>query len=145
MGVGPATAVGGKLAIHQARVDGRQPLVANAQLFRHIGAVVHQNDVDLLDQAGQDLLCLRLGQIEGQAALAPVVGHEGAAFGLWMIRGREALREAPRLAPGRLDLDDVGAHFGQDPPGQRPGDDLGKVGHPHAFKGTRHCRYLRGD
>ena len=53
------------------------------------------------------------------AALAAVEGDVAAA-----LAQAERLEAAPRLADGRLDLDDVGAHVGQQHAAERAGDDL---------------------
>ena len=76
---------------------------------------------------------LGLGQIQGQTPFSPVIDHEPPAFG-----GRKPLIEAPRLPPRRLNLDNVGPHFRQQPTCQRAGDNLSKVGDLYAVQRSGH-------
>jgi hypothetical protein len=91
--VGPG---GGK---HQLRPDPVQDLPADAQSFQDALREILDHDVGLPDQLEEDLLALRLLQVQPDTFLARIEQQEGLAGGL-------ASRTPPnRLAFERLDLD----------------------------------------
>ena len=133
VGVRPLASERGVLAVDDARVQPGQGVVVHAQLGSHVGPVVDQGHVHLRDVAAQNVLRFGGGEVQGEAALTPVVGQEGTA-----LRGGEGLRVTPGVAPRRFNLDDLGPHVGQQHTGQRTGDNLGKLDYLYALKRAGH-------
>src|SRR5262249_41130994 len=89
----------------------------------------------------KDLLPRRWLEVEGQAALVAVHGHEVGRF-----TAKEGRPAASVVAPsGLLQLDHVGAHVAQHHGAERPGQDAGEVENTDAGQGglsARHAAFL---
>src|SRR6267142_2480706 len=109
-GVRARLPVAGDRAVDQPRVERRQRLVVHAEARGDAGPVVLDEDVGGRHQLLQDGDALGALEVEYEAALVAVDGQEGRRD---TGRGLE-IHRAGRLAPGRLDLDDVGAHVGEE-------------------------------
>ena len=133
VGVGAVVTEGGTLAVDYGRVDGGQGFVVDAQAAGHVGAIVGQDDVGLLGEAADDGGGGGFGEVQGHGTLAPVVGDEGAALG-----GQDGLGVAPEVAPGGFDLDDAGAHVGQQHAGGGRGDHGGELDDVDAVQRAGH-------
>ena len=83
---------------------------------------VDDDHVDVRGHLVNDVNGLRVGEVQGQAALAAVQRH--VVLGLV---GHEPMRVSPGFALNGLHLDDVRAHVGQQHSSERPGDDLGEL------------------
>ena len=110
-----------------------ESLVVDAEASGDVGAVVGEDDVGLLGETTDDIGGFGFGEVEGHGALAAVVGHEGPAIG-----GQDGLGVAPEVAPGRLDLDDAGAHIGKEHTRRGGGDHGGKFDDVDAVQGAGH-------
>ena len=123
--VGPARAERGHGAIHEARVDLRQPGVAEAETIRDAGAHVLEEHVagahELLDHGD----AVGRLEIQGHGLLAAVPRVEAGQL-------------AERLAFERLDLDDGGTEVGEHHSGVGAGDVAGAVDHANALE-RRHA------
>src|SRR4030095_12329358 len=75
--LGPGTAEPGDGAVDEARVEGRQRLVAEAEAVHDAAAEVLPHHVGTDHEARDDLDRLRTAQVEGEAALVAVHGQEG--------------------------------------------------------------------
>src|SRR4029453_1469194 len=73
----PGTAEPGDGAVDEARVEGRQRLVAEAEAVHDAAAEVLPHHVGTDHEARADLDRLRTAQVEGEAALVAVHGQEG--------------------------------------------------------------------
>ena len=114
--------VGGILAIYEARVYRGQRFVVYAEVVRHVGTVVDDDDIGVRNQAIDDIAPFLPGEVQGQAALASVEAHERLA-----LAGFNGEGMPPRVAPGRFNLDDVGAHVGKQHAAERSGDDFSEL------------------
>ena len=119
-------------AVDEAGVHLRQLGIVKAQPLHHAGTVVLDQDVDgagqLLDRGD------RLGTLE--------VEHDGPFAGIELPEHRAgaiALHRtaAHQVALGRFDLDDVGAHVGEQPAAVGPGDRGREVEDPQAVERPR--------
>jgi hypothetical protein len=122
--VGAAAAESADAAVHQLRADARQHVPADTQALHHAGTEVLDQDVrgpHQVEQAGAVLVGL---EVEHDAALPPVEGHERRVESA-------GLPLAERVARRGLDLDDVGAHLGQQHRGAGTGDVGAEVQHAH--------------
>jgi hypothetical protein len=108
-------AVAGDRAGDDARVDRSQRLVVDAEAFADAVAVVVEDDIGDADEIEEGFAPLRVLEVDGEAALAPVVADEAQSVG------------AERVAVGRLDLDAIGAPVGEDAGGEGAGDEGAEV------------------
>jgi len=124
----------------RARIDLLQPLEAEAELVRHAGGVIGDDDVGPLQQRVEHVLRVLVAEIERHRALAAIMtGEEQAVAVLIDLRGIARV-----LAGRRLDLDDVGAVIAQDHRGMRTGDEMRDFEHMDAGqrtlrRGLAHC------
>ncbi len=94
-----------------------QVVVSQPEVIEGSDAEILDQDVGAIDEALQRVACRALLQIERNAALVAVHHHERA--GLARDLGRD--EAAGVVAAGYLlDLDDVGAHVGQQHARRRP-------------------------
>ena len=124
-GVRPGLAESGDPQHHQGRVDLLQIVGPEAPFLQHPGPEVLDHHVGLGDQPAQDVLALGLAEVQGDGPLVPgdhlppqAVPVLGQAVG------------AGRVAPGVLDLDDVGAPVAEQHRGDRRGVDRAQVQDP---------------
>ena len=131
LGVRPGLAVPGDAREDDAGIHRRQLLVAEVPALERAGAEVLGDDVRDAHELEQQLLPLRLAQVQRDALLVPRLDGppEGAAF----VAGLAPVAERIRLA-GRLDLDHLGAHVAEQPAGERPGEQRAELDQPQARK-----------
>jgi hypothetical protein len=131
LAVRPGLAVAGHPGQDDARVHRRHPVVAEVPPLQRPGPEVLDDDVGALDQAQEQLLSGGGAQVERDEAFPPGVHRPPQ---LVTVDGAPAPRPQ-RVGPVRgLDLDDVGAEVGEQPSGERPGDDRAQLQHPHALQ-----------
>ena len=134
--VGPRRAESGDRAMDQPRIGGREDVGSQAELFEHARPKVLQQDVGTRDELEHDRASRLAAQVEADAALAAVVGHEVGA----VLPAAEA---AEGIALRRLDLDHLGAEIDQHHAGQRRRDHGAELDHAHAFENVGHCAHAR--
>src|SRR5262249_10743156 len=132
---------GGEMHAHDLRVDVSQLRIRDAELHRQVAAQVVEHGVAALDELAEDLLALRVFQIEAEAALVAVERLVEVA-----VAGREELR-SDRAADVAavvkiLDLDDLGAEVGEVLGAERPRPILLDRDDPDAGKRQAHARFL---
>ncbi|MCY1202516.1 hypothetical protein D9M72_140060 [compost metagenome] len=119
-------------AMDQGREFPAQGLVSQAPFFQRAGLEVLDQHVGVGQQAAQQLLARRPGQVQRHAFLVAVHADE--------VRGgvaQEGRPPAPRLvAAGRLDLEHVRAVVGQDLRAIRAAQHAGQVDHLAAGQGA---------
>src|SRR5207247_3198901 len=93
------------------------------ELLHRSGPKVFEKDVALPDERPKDRLALRGLEVQGDALLVAVDGHE-----VRRLAAREG-RPAPRVValPRLFDLDDLGAHVAQHHRAERPGEAAGEI------------------
>src|SRR4029079_2681282 len=101
-----------------AGVHLRQPLVAEVPALERARAEVLGDDVGDTDELEQELLALRVAQVQGDALLVPRL--HGPPQRSTLVASLAPVAQRVGL-PGRLDLDNVGAHVAEQSPGERPG------------------------
>ncbi len=140
--VGPRTvaAEAGDRAVDEAGVGLGQHVVAEPQLLHRAGAVVLRQHVGVAHHPQQDVLALRVLQVQGDAALVAVHHQERRRHA---VDARLAVAARVVAAGQLLDLDDVGAHVGEHQPGGRAGHDLREFEHAQAGERARVRRALR--
>ena len=117
---------------HELGVDRGELVVPEAPALQRPGTEALDDHVGLPDQVEHQLATAVDPQVEGDAALVARVHRP------------EELVAAAGLAPvaqgvvtvGRLDLDHVGAHVGEQPPGVRPGDESAELDDAEAVERT---------
>lgn len=133
VGVGAAAAEARQRAVDQLRELGPQGVVAEAEALHRTGTVILDEHVGVAQQAPQHVAALRILEIEGEAALAPVHHQVGGTLTLDRRWNR-----APRVvaAVDLLDLDHRGTHVGEHQPADRAGHDVGEFDDLEAGEGT---------
>ena len=120
--------------VDQVRVDGPERVLAEAEALGDTRAEVLHEDVDGGKELQCDCLRVRLREIEHQAALAAVdVRPRRADRAASMTEVAEAV-----ATDGLLELDDLGAHVGEEHAGERAGDHLGGVDNGVAMEWAGH-------
>src|SRR5580704_5749706 len=130
LGIGTVLAEARDRAQHDARIHFLQALVVDAQSELHVGAVILDHHVGLLDQLHEDGLAVRLLQVERDRALVAVQ----------VLEVRPMARPAHiHIAGARrhLDLDAVGAPVGEIAHGGRAGAHPRQI--EHGKTGKRSC------
>jgi hypothetical protein len=117
--IGAAVAVAVQRGINEARIARTRRLMREAELFDLLRPHRVNENVGAIDQPPQRRGGRRLLEIEHQRALAAIKPHEQRRH-VWRARRAGVAR---RIALGRLDLDDVGAHVAEHLRRQRAGDD----------------------
>ena len=107
--IGTAVAIAVQRRINQARIARTHRLVAEAELFDFLGPHRVGQHVGARNEPPQRVGGRGLFEIEHQRALAAVEPHEQRRH---VGRARRA-GVTRRIALGRLDLDDVGAHVAE--------------------------------
>ena len=137
--IGPAVvaAISGQMRTDDARIDVLQRGVVEAELCRLIAAQIVHHRIGTRDQIGEDLAALRMLQVEREAALVEVEALV-----------KEAVVIPQKIRPGRarevaagvgiLNLDDIGAHVGEEHRAIGPGAELLERQDAHP------CQRLRG-
>jgi hypothetical protein len=128
--------------VDEIGLDGRQGFVIEAQLLGDSGPVVEEDDVDLLEQAVNDLEAFGPFQIDDDALLAAIRPLE-----VLRVAGDGRPEVAKGLTAGRLDLDDLGSKIRELDPRVGCGKNEGELEHAHAtqrsstrvFRGLRHA------
>ncbi len=135
MGIGPGLAEGRKTGVDDARIDCPNRFEAHAQLVDGAGPEVLGHDIDLRRQPQEQFPAFRLFQIEAQASLVAVLGHELSAFAV----GENGAEVAGIVtAADLLDLDDVGTEIGQHHVPDRSGSHDRQFEDAYSFEGQRH-------
>src|SRR4029079_12548303 len=93
----------------------------------HARPEILDHHVGRLEQLAHDLLSIGLGEVERDALLAAVEGHEEVAFAIGAAGARTGAFARVVTAVGVLDLDDLGAHVREYLRAERPGDDAREV------------------
>ena len=104
-----------------------QAAVVEAVAVEHAGPEILDHDVGLLEQLVHDLLAVGLGEVERDALLAAIEGHEEMAFAVRTAGPRTGALARVVAAVGILDLDDLGSHVRKDLRAERAGDHARKV------------------
>ena len=123
--VGPALPEAGNAAVDQARVDGTQALVVDAETPLDVRPVVLHHDIGRLRQLLEDRHPFRLSQVQGHGALVAMQVLEVEAVAV-------AAHAIPRPSAGHLDLDGPSAPIHQLPNAGRAGPSAGKIEHREA-------------
>ncbi len=126
--IGPAVAVAVQRRIDQARIARAHRLMREAELFDLLRPHRMHENVGAGDQPPQRVRGRGLLEIEHQRALAAVEPHEQRRH----VRRARRAGVARRIALGRLDLDDVGAHVAEHLRRQRPGDHRSQIENANA-------------
>ena len=138
----PRAAVAGQRGVHDPGVDGEQAVGVEAVALLAVGEEVGQEDLAGRRRGGAPARRPPAGRRPPRSTACPgcrpgttgrrrAAGSRRASFG-W----REIV--AHRIAPGRLDLDDVGAEIGQDRAGRGSRHPAGQLEHRHTVEGSRH-------
>ena len=130
--IGAGAAVAIDAADDQRRVQRCEAGGIEAHPGQHARAVVLDQHVRLAQQVGQDRLALIGVEIEGDRLLVAIELGEVPAEAV----PDRALAAHRIAAPGRLDLDHLGAEVGEQLGAERARDDAGEV--DHANPGERH-------
>ena len=133
-----AIAVTGYAGVHEAGINFAKAFVGVAQPAHGAGAPIVEQDVGDAEHVLEGALGDGVAQIQGYAFLvavdAEVAGADLATVGSF----DEGVVEASLVAPaGSLDLDDLGAHVGQDHGAEGAGDDVGGVQDTETLQGQR--------
>jgi hypothetical protein len=123
-------AIAGDMAVDQCGVLRRQGRVVQAEPVGRRRAQRMQQHIGATEQALQHGPTLRALEVDHDAALAAVAGHEEGAHA-WRAAWPDRARE---VAFGRLELDHLGTHVAQILAGQRAEDHRGDLQHPDAFE-----------
>ena len=110
---------------------------AEPELVERARPVRLQKHVRFCRELAQDLDCLGLLEIEHQAALVAVERDEAHALAV-----ADRRRGAAHVALRRLDLDDVGAHVGEQRAGERTGDEIRQLDDPDPRQRLWHVAFL---
>ncbi len=131
-GIGAVRAEAGDGAVDQPRIDGAERLPVRAHARGGARAEVLDVDVGLLDQLAEHARVGRLLEVQGQAALAAVIGLE--------VRAIEAAAEvAVGVADARrLHLDHVSADVGEHHGAAGTGDEGALLEDADAIEGLGH-------
>ena len=121
--LGVTLAVAGQRDVDQPRVDLRQGVVADAEAIGDTRPVVFDQHVRLTDHLPRPFESARRLEVEHNGAFAPVPRPEAGMC-------------ARRVAPGRLDLDDIRPLVGKQHPQQRPGNIPSELDDARASKGA---------
>ena len=122
----------GHRTIDDAGVDLLQDVIAEAQFFHRAGAVVLDDDVGLLDQFPEDLLALRVLEVQGAAQLAAI---EVRIINTVVVdKGTHLAGIVTAL--GIFQLDDRSTHIGQDHAAVGTSQNTGQVENDHAIQKT---------
>ena len=121
-------AEGRDLAVDQARVARAQAGPVNAQLGRHAGAQVVDEDVGLAHQALERGQPVGAFQVQRHRLFAAIEDVEVERVAMPERRSHGARVVA---AFDALDLDHFGAQVGEDRAGKRPGQHLAQLQHAH--------------
>ena len=92
--------------------------IVEAELLEGSGAHVVHEDVGIGDQLLQNGQALFGFEVQGDPVLVRVVEIDGGIFGLGEFATETRALRALGVAGKRLDLNDLGAHFGQDANGR---------------------------
>ena len=114
-------AVAAHLAPDQPRELLVQGLVVESELLQGGGAHVVHEDVGLADHLLRDGQALGILQVERHPVLVGVVQIDGGIFRIGQLAAEAGALGALGIAGEGLDLDDLGAHLGQDADGGRGG------------------------
>jgi len=114
--------------IDDVRLHSLELLVAEPQALHRADAEVLGHHVGVPDQFFEELCALRSFELECDGELVPlsVLGGRHALLDT-VARALDAERDALAPAVARLDLDDAGAHVGQQHGAEGHGDDLPQV------------------
>jgi len=135
--VRPLAPEGRVFDVDQPRVHFRERLVVNPQVVGRVWPVVDDDHVHLGDELVDDLSAFWALEVDREATLAPVQGHERAR-----LERHELRLQTPRLAPGRLDLDHLRAHVGKQHACEGCGDYLREFEDLDAFERSSHQKVL---
>jgi hypothetical protein len=139
--VGPLPGVAVGSAEDDARIHLAHRLVVEAEPGQGGGAVVVDEDVDVLRELQQGVLARRLLEIENQAPLVAVAGEEERRHARVPRRAELAVA----VARGRLHLHHFGPEVAQDLAGPGAEDDARQFEDANAIEGTGHGLSLRAE
>jgi hypothetical protein len=131
----PARTVGGDGAVDEPGVQGAGRRIVETELGDGTGPQALHEDVGAADEAAQDLEPPLALEVEREAALVAVEGHERGA-----LLAPEGRRPGARVvtAAGPLDLDDLRAHVAEDLRAERPRNILGEIDDDEPVEWERH-------
>ena len=133
LGVGPDAPVAVDAADHEVWVQLPKARLAESHASEHTGTVVLDQYVGALDEPRQDGLAFLGVQVQRDRPLVPVELREVPRQAL----DEDALPTDGIPVPRRLDLDDLGAHVGEQHAAEGPGKDAGEVDDADAREGHR--------
>ena len=128
IGVRPLVAVARHVGVDQAGIPGCDVLVLEAEALSGRMRRIDDQHVRPPDQPLEDVPRARRLEIERESPLVAVVEMPGIVVGGARLR-RNLVRDPPRIAARRLDLDHVGAEVGQDHRRARTRDEARQVDH----------------
>src|SRR5439155_27057945 len=118
--VRPVLPVAGDRAIHETRIHGGEPLVADAELRHDAGTETFHDDVRFFREPQKHLAPFRTFQVEPYRTLVAVDEPEKIRHERSPANAPHRAGIVPRLRD--LDLDDVRPHVGEVPGRHRPGE-----------------------
>jgi hypothetical protein len=128
---------------HHARVHLAQRRIVQPQLGQHLGRIVLHHRIGAMHQLLEQALAFGLGQVQGDAELAPVHQVEvrllliqPVAVELFGVIGAAP----PVRVAGAFHLDDFSPQVGQHARGKRPGPAHGQVHHAQPGQRQLACR-----
>ncbi|BDC26107.1 hypothetical protein NB2BOR_A03980 [Bordetella parapertussis] len=131
VGVRAGLAESGDRAIHEPRIDLAQRLIVQAEARQRADLVVLDQHVRVLGELADDFLAFGAGDVQRHRLLASVgaeeVGGIGGFLAVRVLQERRPPAAQVVACAGALDLDDPGAHVGQDLRGPGSGQDAGEV------------------
>src|SRR5262249_35467382 len=119
---------------HEARVRLEQPVGAEVPALEGTRPEVLEQHIRTAGELEQDLLTALDPEVERAALLVPRLHRPPERAPL--VAGLAPFAKRVRL-PGRLDLDDLGAHVAEQPPRERPGEEHPELDDAHAGERAR--------
>ena len=133
-----AVAVAGDAGVHQPRIYFAEPVVAQPQPPERPGAPVVQQHIRGPHQLLESPLAAGMAQVDADAFLVAVDAQKAGTHPLPGGVVNERPPGAGKVAAaGPLNLDDLGAHIGQNQRTERPGHDVRRIQHPNARQRQR--------
>src|SRR5581483_6799137 len=137
--VWPALAESGYRRVDDTRIDRPEELGTKPALFQRSRPIGFQQHVGLCCELADDLDCLRSFKVERQRPLVAIERRETDAF---PVADR---RCGPRHVAARwLDLNDVGAHVGEQRAAQWAGDEVRQLDDANSGERLGHGRFRFG-
>ena len=131
----PLLAVAIQACINDARIDGLEPLVIDAQALHGLRPDVVDHHIGRLHQLEKSIQALRLFEVQHQTAFVAVDVQKNRAH----ARVTHGTNAAHRIPGRRLDLDHVRPHVGHELRGKGPHQHTGQIQYTQSIQRTRHA------